>query len=356
MARNAKPWFNREKKWWMVWLGGKQVKLAFGRPAKKEAEIRLKELQLQALKNPPSDADEQTIASVIEAYLKYETPNLAPNTLAIKRLYLQSLAENHGFRLVSEAKPIHLTEWLHQHPDWKSDWTISNVLKTVQRTFNWAVGEKVIRENPFKGKRHPEGDARRPLTREEFQALLRVPGRRSIHRPSPGARYRQVLVFLWRTGCRPCEVAGLRWSNVDLDHAVIVLKEHKTKKTQATPKPRVIPLDPVVVNLLRSIQKRGEGELVFLNHRKTAWHHNSLGLRIRRSRKEAGIPNDAKLYGLRHAFGTRAIIDGGVDVKTLSELMGHTTTRMTEHYLHLAGQGAHLAAAMQRINAGRRGA
>jgi hypothetical protein len=56
------------------------------------------------------------------------------------------------------------------------------------------------------------------------------------------------------------------------------------------------------------------------------------------------------LYGLRHAFGTRAVLRG-VDVKTLAELMGHTTTRMTEHYLHLAGERSYLAAAMERINA-----
>jgi site-specific recombinase XerD len=60
------------------------------------------------------------------------------------------------------------------------------------------------------------------------------------------------------------------------------------------------------------------------------------------------------LYGLRHAFGTRSILNG-VDLKTLSELMGHTTTRTTEHYLHLAGQRSHLADAMLRANARRPG-
>ena len=77
---------------------------------------------------------------------------------------------------------------------------------------------------------------------------------------------------------------------------------------------------------------------------------------MKRARMKAGVPADAKLYGTRHAFGTRAIINGELDLKTVAELMGHTSTRMTEHYLHLAGQHAHLAAAMQRVNAPRRGA
>ena len=88
---------------------------------------------------------------------------------------------------------------------------------------------------------------------------------------------------------------------------------------------------------------------VFLTFRGTPWNRSSLGLRMRRLRERAGLPDDVKLYGIRHQFGTQSIVNG-VDVKTLSELMGHTSTRMTEHYLHLAGRHEHLASAMQIVN------
>jgi integrase len=168
-------------------------------------------------------------------------------------------------------------------------------------------------------------------------------------------RIREVLYFLWLTGCRPGEASHLRWSNVDFDRGLVVIMEHKTSKTQKVPKPRIIPMHAAVVRLLHRIRKRNEGDLVFLTHRKTPWNKDSLGLRIRRARKIANVPDDAKLYGLRHAFGTRAIVNG-VGVKTLSELLGHTTTRMSERYVHLAGQYAHLADAMSQVNARRRGA
>ena len=88
---------------------------------------------------------------------------------------------------------------------------------------------------------------------------------------------------------------------------------------------------------------------MFLTYRLTPWHRSTLSQRIVRARRKAKIPEDVKLYGLRHAFGTRAITSG-VDIKTAAELMGHNSTRMTEHYVHLAGQRAHLAAAMRRVN------
>lgn len=65
------------------------------------------------------------------------------------------------------------------------------------------------------------------------------------------------------------------------------------------------------------------------------------------------MSDEAKLYGIRHAFGTRAIMSGSVDLKTLAEVMGHTTTRTTEHYLHVAGKHEHLARAMLAVNARR---
>ena len=55
-----------------------------------------------------------------------------------------------------------------------------------------------------------------------------------------------------------------------------------------------------------------------------------LGLRLTRFRAKAGVPRDATLYGIRHQFGTMAVVNG-VDIKTLSELMGQPP--------HSAGEG-----------------
>jgi integrase len=355
MARIAKPWFNKGKGWWMAWVAGRQRKLAQGRAAIKEARQRLRELLTEVENNPSLDGDRHTVASIIDAYLELGTSSISPSTLAIKEHYLQLFAEAHGFRAVAEAKPIHLTQWLHEHREWVSDWTKAHAVSVIQAAFNWAVRQELLERNPFRGVAARDGQPRRPLTRDEFQAILRKTTGRGKRRPTPAARFRQILVFLWFTGARPSEAAKLRWSDVDLENGLIVLKEHKTSHTQRIPRPRVIALHPVVVKLLAGIRKRNEGDHVFLTFRKTPWNKNSLSLRVRRAREQAGIPDDAKLYGARHAFGTRAILNG-VDIKTVSELMGHTTTRMTEHYLHLAGQNVHLADAMRRANASRRGA
>ncbi len=348
MARSAKPWFCAQTGWWKVWQNGKRVRLVEGKANKKAAQEALQDLLYTARHNPVPDSPEQTVVSVIERYLEVAAPTLAVQTQRFRMMYLQSFSELHGWRKVSDCRPDQLQEWINLNPQWASDWTKRDAVAAVQTVFNWAK-PKLVPANPFDGYRHRAGLARRDITEGEFRAILRTTGGPFHRKPTPGARFRQVLLFLWRTGARPAEAAQLQWQNIDFKHNVIVLQQHKSVRSQRRPEPRVIPLDPVVVRLLQSIQRRNEGDRVFLTHRKTAWNKDNLGHRIRRAREVAGLPADVKLYGVRHAFGTRGII-AGCDIKTLSVLMGHTDTKMTEHYAHIAGKRDFLAAAMQRIN------
>jgi integrase/recombinase XerD len=356
MARTAKPWFNGQKNCWMVWFNGRRVRLAEGKKNKKAAQDRYDELRFEAAHNPHPDCGRVTVASIIERYQGFADNRLAASTKAGRWPYLQSFAEAHGWRSLTDARPDHIQEWVDHHPEWESDWTKRSALASVQAAFNWALKCRIIKENPFRGVSHRSGLPRRNMTEREFQAILRVSGGKGRKtKPTPGARFRQILTFLWYTGCRPCEATKLRWIDIDFERALIVLQEHKTIRTQKRPRPRIVPLHPVVLKLLTQLRDRGEGAYVFLTHCKTRWTKDSLARRIARARKKAAVPNDAKLYGIRHAFGTRSII-AGVDLKTTSELMGHTTTQMTEHYVHLAGQTAHLAAAMRLANVRRPGA
>ena len=135
---------------------------------------RLRELLVEADRNPPPDSPRQTVVSVIETYLSFAETRLAAGTLGIRKPFLQSFAEAHGFRLIVQCKPFHLEAWLDAHPEWKSDWTKNSALRNVQAAFNWAWKKGVIDANPFRGVSHRAGLPRRDLKPAEFQALLRA--------------------------------------------------------------------------------------------------------------------------------------------------------------------------------------
>ena len=358
MARKARPWFRRSDGWWYVCMNGKQQRLAQGRRNKRAALQRWHELELEAATNPAIGSPGQTVASVIDAYLDHAKHDLDADTHLRRTRYLQLFAEAHGFRLVTECLPIHLTQWLDGKKEWVSAWTRATVIKIVQRAFNWAARQRLIPANPFFGVTQRPGEPRRPMTDEEFRKVIRATvrwlpeghkRRNPRKRPTAGTRFRNVLYFLRNTGARPSEMASLTWDAIDFEHSVIVLTQHKTRKLLRTPRPRIIQIVPEIVKLLKRIKRQEtfEDPHVFLSSQGRPWRRDMLGLRLRRFREKVSVPHSATLYGIRHQFGTMAVVNG-VDIKTLAELMGHRSTQMTEHYCHLAGHQSHLAAAMQR--------
>jgi hypothetical protein len=242
MARTARPWYWKERAAWYVTLNGKRLRLARGKANKKLAQSRFHELMLDLGANPAPEPGRPTVVSIVEAFLAHAERHFARRSFYERRAILQRFAEAHGFRLVADCRPFHLTRWLDENARWKSDWTLSTVVATVKRPFDWAVGQGLIAANPFKQVNHRPGAPRRPITEAEFQSLLRgAPGRRGRH-------FRQALIFLRFTGCRPGEMAGLTWSDIDLDGGVIVLGRHKTARKVR--KPRIVSLVPAVVKLL----------------------------------------------------------------------------------------------------------
>ena len=141
------------------------------------------------------------------------------------------------------------------------------------------------------------------------------------------------------TGMRPSEQYGLDWARVDLTRNFVSLPRTKTGKQ------RHIRLNAVAVAAFKVLQRRslnGEGP-VFVNMKGEPlrgykhWFEPAV--------EEAGL-QDFTWYCLRHTFASRLAM-AGVDLLTISELMGHKTIQMTKRYAHLAP--AHNQAAVDRL-------
>lgn len=155
-------------------------------------------------------------------------------------------------------------------------------------------------------------------------------------------------------GIRLGEVLGLRWSDIDTQNRIVHIRRTvnrlpsldsttKTELVVGTPKSKKSVRDiPINEELCREIISYN----VKTNHR--AYNDNyllrssiggpaepkTLQETFKRILKEAGV-NDANFHALRHTFATRAI-EKGVDVKTLSVLLGHASVNFTlDRYAHV---------------------
>jgi len=284
---------------------------------------------------PVNPTGGHTVQSVIDWFVTHSTPSRSKVASTERRRIFALFCKRFGPALVADVIGADLVDFVQAQERVKAGNTIDRWYRTIKRPFCEAERLGMIMRSPFKGVRSPKGNEGRDLTVPEFRQLLR----------SATPAFRRVLTFLRFSGARPAELIGLLWCHVLIDEKVILLWQHKT--VHKTGKPRRIYLNSVLVKLLVAMKRKSESEFVFVNSYGGQWKTRALCKNVAKIREKAGLPDDVKLYGTRHMHGTGAIVNG-VDIATLAQLMGHTNTRTTERYIHLAGQNDHLAKAAEQ--------
>jgi site-specific recombinase XerD len=278
-----------------------------------------------------------TVRQAIDCYLGQDAPSHSQDAAKERRRVLDLFCKAFGDRLIGQLKPYDLLLWINAHTAWASGHTKNRVKSTICRPFNFLTRLGVLDRNPFLGLSYPTGGTGRDMTDTEFQLLLRA----------AGPLFRRILVFLRYSGARPIELRRLEWDHVSQEIQAVVQKIHKTART--TGRPRRIILTAVCLKLLAWIKRHRahESKYVFVNARGGVWKKRALCKHMERIRDRAGLTPDVKLYSARHAFGTRAILNG-VDIATLGVLMGHQSVRTTQIYVHLADKQDHLLKAAEQ--------
>lgn len=229
---------------------------------------------------------------------------------------------------------------------------------------------QVVLEQPF-GDLGPVVRARRPkrlpvvLTREEVSTLLRV-----LQPP-----YDLLASLLYGSGLRLLEGLRLRVKDLDFAQQQVIVRDGKGQKDRITMLPAVL-AEPLKTHLVRvhalheADLRRGYGT-VYLPQalaRKypaaaSSWswqyifpapklskdprsgavrrhHHNESTVQkaVYRAVKRSGLTKPASCHTLRHSFATH-LIEGGADIRTVQELLGHKDVRTTMVYTHVLGRG-----------------
>ena len=133
------------------------------------------------------------------------------------------------------------------------------------------------------------------------------------------------------TGARRGELANLTVADVNLKTAQIYIAESKSGK------PRHVPLNPEGVGHFReAITGKTGDQLVFTRADGAAWGHNYHVRALKIACDVANVKPMVSFHELRHTYASH-LANAGVDLLTISKLLGHSDTRITaKHYAHLA--------------------
>jgi len=131
-----------------------------------------------------------------------------------------------------------------------------------------------------------------------------------------------MLLFIMNTGCRPIEVRKLIWDNLSFDRKIIELKGRKGGVDT------VIPMNSEAEKILRRQKKSSEFVFPGLNGKMRA----KFSRPAKKLASKAGVPDTHRpVYCLRHWYATELIAQG-VDIFTVSRLLGHTDVKTTMRY------------------------
>ena len=155
-----------------------------------------------------------------------------------------------------------------------------------------------------------------------------------------------VLLTL-NSGLRLGELCALRWSDIDL-HAGFLRVEREVQRlyekghTRLVVQPpksesscRRIPLPADMLSLLATYKPKNVGSFCLLTGSGDPLEPRTMQNRYRSLLKRAGVPY-RNFHALRHTYATRCI-EQNVDVKSVSEMLGHSDVRITlQTYVHVS--------------------
>lgn len=322
---------------------------------------RMREAQrVEGRSSSPSRHSTGSVAVYLDRWLRDVVTNTRrEKTLLGYRFIVSSLPERLGSLPLGDISVSHeIQAWLNEvdrHPR-----TIHSYAACLRTAFAYAVRKGMMERNPALGLDLPAitRTDRIPLTADELRIFLAA-----VEGP-----LRPLWVTAAWTGMRSGELLGLRWENVSLDRAEIVVRQSlsrlpprraggPTRYVLTEPKTprsrRTIPLVPDVVDVLRPLRKEYlrakpvlDQGLVFATPSGSpidaarAFAEFQAALRSTGTRK-------VRLHDLRHTAAT-LMIESGMDLATVSDLLGHSTISTTVGiYGHLTSK--HRTAAMARF-------
>ena len=210
--------------------------------------------------------------------------------------------------------------------------SIARKLSALKSLLRWAVTHDLIPSSPADELSSPKLD--RPLPK----VLKARDAAKLCEQPSEeprGLRDRAVLELLYSSGLRVAELCGLNLSDLDLEAASVVVTGKGRKQ-------RKLPLGDPAARALGVYLAHGRPVLMgseltsalFVNLRGGRLGPRSVRALLTHHEAAAGRTG-AGPHALRHSFATH-LLDGGADLRSVQELLGHESLATTQIYTHVS--------------------
>ncbi len=271
-----------------------------------------------------------TFAELVERYRQRQEIYTKESTQYLSTLVASRFLERWGDRPVSELTQIDLDDYVAERSHMVMATTVNNDLKILTTIIRTGLDEELIDRTPFKIRKlkAPKKRDLKALTRQQVEKLLSC-----AREPWYG-----VLLLSATTGLRLGEVLNLTWADVDLDDGRVDVRPKNGWKPKTHQCRSVYVNEKVVAYLRRKWHNDVLGEphdYLFSPEPGRPYFRTSVTRPIRQVFERAGLYRKGVplTHLLRHTYATR-LVNQGVNLRVVQQLLGHESIVTTELYLH----------------------
>lgn len=275
--------------------------------------------------------------------------NLSANTV---RSYRTGLEEYRAWAQKGSVDPLHPTHrqlrlflaYLSQSKLGRS--SVSNRLSALRTFFRWLEVTEVIETNPVTVLQGPKAMRSLPrrISPSEMDAILSVHASQDAAghtrtQSSTDLRDQAILELLYATGARISEVVGLSVDSVDFSGGQVRLMGKGSKE-------RIVPVHDTALAAVSAYLDRARPELarpdrptqaLFLSTRGRPMSADAIRRMFKKTLVAAGVSADYHPHDIRHTFASD-LLDGGADLRSVQELLGHSSLSTTQVYTHVSNE------------------
>lgn len=278
----------------------------------------------------------------VKPYLEYCTYRKELDMKTIKA-YRIDLTQFFSYVQSTEPEKETIEQYITElHKKYKQK-TIKRKIASIKAFYSYLEEEELVEQNPFrkiKVKFKETIILPRIIPREEIEQLLNYIYA-SLNSLS-GIQYKHslrdaaVIEVFFATGARVYEISNVRAENINLNSGLIRImgKGRKERYIQIS--------NTAVLDILRKYYEENEPEIkksgyFFINNRGKRYTEQSIRLMLKKYTLKAGIQRKITPHMFRHSFATY-LIEEGVDVSCVQQILGHSSIKTTQIYIHVAAK------------------